>query len=69
MKKKDAIRFEKEMKEFKETGFFTNSDGVNSKYLDKKHRVQEFPVDTVMPKRKLTAYVIYVTEQMNSLKS
>jgi hypothetical protein len=38
------------MKEFEKTGFFTTSDGVNSKFLDKKHRVIEFEKGTVMPK-------------------
>lgn len=46
----DKSRYQKEMKEFEKTGFFTNSDGVNSKYLSKTHRVIEFPKDTVMPK-------------------
>ena len=31
----DRIRFEKENKEFRETGFFTNKNGVNSQTLDK----------------------------------
>ena len=29
--KLDEVRHEKEMKEFNETGYFTNKDGVNSK--------------------------------------
>ena len=33
--KADRVRYEKEMKEFNETGFFTNKEGVNSKDLDK----------------------------------
>lgn len=39
LNKNDLDRYHKEMKEFKETGYFTNSDGVNSKFLNKKHRV------------------------------
>jgi hypothetical protein len=62
--KKDRIRFEKEMKEFNETGFYTDANGVNSKFMDKKHRVLEFPKDTVMPKMVATAYMCFTTEAL-----
>ena len=39
IKQKDTERYLKEMDEFQKTGFFTNSDGINSKFMDKKHRV------------------------------
>ena len=44
----DKVRHQNEMKEFKETGFFTNKDGVNSKTLPKvmtKQKVQKKAVD------------------------
>jgi len=36
LKLKDGVRFEREMKEFNEKGFFTNSDGIKSTFLKKK---------------------------------
>ena len=36
MAKLDEVRHENELKEFKETGFFTNKDGVNSKDISPK---------------------------------
>ena len=39
---KDRQRYDKEMKEFNEHGFYHNSDGVKSTFLNKKHEVQEF---------------------------
>jgi hypothetical protein len=69
LRDKDAIRYNREMKEFQETGFYTNSDGSNSKFMDKKHRVKEFPIGTVMPKGVKSAYVIYFTEFHLNLKA
>lgn len=47
----DKVRYEREMKEFKELGYFTNSDGVKSTFLMGKSRVvQEFETGTVLPK-------------------
>jgi len=39
MTEKDKIRYEKEMKEFQELGYFTNSAGVKSTFLNKNHKV------------------------------
>ena len=32
----DVLRYERELKEYKETGFFTNENGINSKDMPKK---------------------------------
>lgn len=69
LNKNDLDRYHKEMKEFKETGYFTNSDGVNSKFLNKKHRVQEFEQRTVMPKQVTSPYFCFNKEQFEIAKS
>ena len=33
MTERDAVRYEKESREFVNTGYFTNEDGMNSKML------------------------------------
>ena len=60
---KDRQRYEKEMKQLNEKGYFINSDGVKSTDLDKKGNVKEFPEGTVMPKKVKTAYMFYFIEQ------
>jgi hypothetical protein len=67
--KKDTDRHNKEMKEFQETGFFTNSDGINSKFMTKKHRVQEFVKGTVLPKQAKTAFMCFSIEKHAEYKS
>jgi len=59
MNAKDAERFEKELKQLKELGYFIDADGVKSTDMDKKHRKLEFPEGTVMPKKKATAYMCF----------
>ena len=48
---KDRERYEKELKQLNELGYFVNGDGVKSTDLDKKGKVKEFPEGTVMPKK------------------
>lgn len=59
---KDAERFEKEMKQLKELGYFINSNGIKSTMLDKKGRELEFPPGTNMPKKQKTAYMFFFVE-------
>jgi len=64
MTEKDKERYNKEMEEFEEHGYFHNSDGVKSTFLKGKHHlVQEFETDTVMPKKVKTGYMIFFVEQ------
>ena len=42
MNEKSRERYDKEMKEFNEKGFFHNSDGIKSTFLSKKGKQQEF---------------------------
>lgn len=59
---KDLKRHEKEMKEFNELGYYTNADGIKSTFMTKKHRVQEFEVGTVMPKKVKSPFIIFMAE-------
>ena len=69
MFEKDKVRQEKEMKEFNEKGFFHNSDGIKSTFLNKKGKAQEFEKDTVMPKKIKHGYLFFFIEQQNLMKS
>jgi len=59
---KDIKRHEKEMKEFNELGYYTNAEGVKSTFMTKKHRVQEFAIGTMMPKKIKTPFIIFMAE-------
>lgn len=63
MFEKDKLRYDKEMKEFEELGYFTNSDGVKSTFLNPKGAVQEFEKETVLPKRPRSGWTFYFAEQ------
>ena len=63
----DVQRHEREMKEFNEKGYFINSDGVKSTDLTKKHKVKDFPDDTVMPKKAKTSYMAFNKENYDAL--
>merc|ERR1719263_2359732 len=57
------------MKQFEKDGFYVDANGVNSTFMDKKHRVQEFAVGTVMPKAVKSAYMFFSIEQHALFKS
>jgi len=59
---KDKERYEKELKQLGELGYFINSDGIKSTELDRKGKVKEFPEGTVMPKKTRSAYMYYFVE-------
>jgi len=60
---KDKARFERETKEFNEKGFFTNSAGIKSTFLTRKHhKVLEFEKGTVKPKKTKPSWMIFATE-------
>jgi hypothetical protein len=42
MQKEDYRRFEKETKQLSEFGYFINSSGIKSTFLNKKGKAQEF---------------------------
>lgn len=62
MQQEDQKRFEKETKQFNELGYFINSDGIKSTYLNKKGKAQEFEIGTIMPKKVGTPYMFYLQE-------
>ena len=55
------------MKELKEKGFFTTVDGIKSTdlYVDPKKKYGE---DCVVPKKPLSAYLYFITENVNEVK-
>lgn len=55
-------RYEKEMKQFKELGYFINSDGIKSTFLTRKGKAKEFEEGTVMPKAVKNAYMFFNAE-------
>ena len=60
---KDKERYDKQVKQLSELGYFINSEGVKSTDLDKKGNVKEFAEGTVMPKKAKSAYMYYFIEQ------
>ena len=60
MREEDVVRYAKEMQQFREFGYFVNSDGVKSTMLTKKgKKVKDFKNGTIMPKKPNSAYVMY----------
>jgi hypothetical protein len=59
----DRERYDAEMKQYEEQGYFTNGAGVKSTFLDKKHRVLEFERGTIMPRIILTSFWCFFKEQ------
>ena len=45
METEDRKRFAKELKELKETGSFTNQDGINSKDITPKKRLVQYSTE------------------------
>ncbi len=62
MVEKDRVRYEKEQKQFNELGYFVNSDGVKSTFLDKRGKKQEFATGTIKPKKVTTPYMFFFVE-------
>lgn len=60
--------YEKEMKQFNELGYYVNSEGIKSTYLNKKHVAQEFEYGTVMPKKVKGAYMFFNAEALKARK-
>lgn len=69
MVSKDRIRYEKELKQLDELGYFFNSDGVKSTDLDEKGNKREFPEGTVMPKKVRSSYLYFFTECQKESKA
>ena len=65
---KDKQRYDKEVKQLTELGYFINSEGVKSTDLDKKGNVKEFAEGTVLPKKVKSAYMFYFIEQQQENK-
>ena len=65
--KADEGRFKDQMKELEEKGFFTTVDGQKSTdlYVDPKKKYGE---DCVVPKKPLSAYLFFTTENVNKIK-
>lgn len=62
MNTKDRTRYEGELKQLEELGYFINADGIKSTELDKKGNKKEFPEGTMMPKKVNSAYMYYFIE-------
>lgn len=67
MAEDDKKRYEKETEELKTLGYFVNKDGVKS--TDIKPELNQFPKDTVMPKKAFPAYFHYTIETSKSLRA
>jgi len=65
----DVLRYQKEAKEFKTLGFYYNSDGLKSTFMNKKHKVQEFEIGTVLPKFPSTSFFSFINEYYATNKS
>ena len=65
--KADEARFQAQLKELEEKGFFTTADGLKSTdlYVDPKKKYGE---DCVVPKKPLSAYLFFTTEKVNKIK-
>lgn len=67
IRENDIMRYEHEMKQLDDFGYFINSDGHKSTDLDKKHRKRDFPENSVMPKRPVLAHLFYMKEHFESI--
>lgn len=67
VQEEDQKRYDKEMKQFNELGYFINSDGVKSTFLNRKGKAQEFEAGTVMPKKVMGAYFHFALENRPKL--
>lgn len=57
MSEDDKKRHDKEMEQFNKQGYFLNSDGIKSTFLNKKGIAQEFEIGTIMPKKVSVAFM------------
>jgi len=62
----DKVRFERETKEFADNGFYVNTDGVKS--TDLKVELKNFPKETVLPKKSLSAYFHFSVETAKEIR-
>ena len=63
---RDKERYEREMKQFEEEGFFVNEDGVKS--TDLMPELKDFPADTVMPKKFCNAVAFFTKENFKKIQ-
>lgn len=65
--KADEQRYQNQLKELEEKGFFTTAEGGKSTdlYVDPKKKYGE---DCVVPKKPLSAYLFYTTANVNKIK-
>lgn len=65
--KADEVRYQTQLKELEEKGYFTTADGGKSTdlYVDPKKKYGE---DCVVPKKPLSAYLFYTTSNVNKIK-
>ena len=65
--KQDEERYKRQLAELEQKGYFTTEDGQKSTdlYVDPKKKYGE---TCVVPKKPLSAYLFYTTENVNSLK-
>jgi len=69
MVSKDRKRYEKELKQLEEIGYFINQDGVKSTDLDLKGNKRDFPEGTVMPKKVRSSYLYFFSDCQKEAKS
>lgn len=65
--KADEERYKKQLKELEDNGFFLTEDGKKSTdlHVDPK---KKYGNDCVVPKKPLSAYLFYTTENVNKIK-
>ena len=65
--KGDEERYKKQLRELETNGFFLTEDGVKSTDL-KVDPKKKFGADVILPKKPLSAYLFYTTENVNKIK-
>lgn len=65
--KADEERYQMQLKELEEKGYFTTADGEKSTdlYVDPK---KKYGSDCILPKKPLSAYLFYTTSNVNKIK-
>ena len=65
--KADEERYKRQLKELEDNGFFLTEDGTKSTdlHVDPK---KKYGIDCVVPKKPLSAYLFYTTENVNKIK-
>lgn len=65
--KKDEVRYQKQLKDLKEKGFFTTESGIKSTDIEVDPK-KKYGKDAVLPKKSMSSYLYFTQEQVNKIK-